>query len=741
MYKQLTSPAVEDADKDDTKKAVTGKRSHGEVDKASTPGRSKRSKSKSEDPESSKKAKAQGGKKSNLATSTIRYDQIGGIDDILQEVREIIEYPIRHPEIFVHLGVEPPRGVLLHGPPGCGKTMLANAMAGELGVPFLKKSAPELVTGMSGESEKQIRELFAEAAAQAPCILFLDEIDAITPKRQNAAKDMERRIVAQLLTCMDEIAFDKTGSKAVIVIGATNRPDAIDDALRRAGRFDREISLGIPDEKARSRILQTMCQNMRLEGDFDYDEIAHLTPGFVGADLSALTKEAAVIAINRIFKGILGVGGMSDNAAAAAAATALFATKQEEATPASKELPASMFDDKEGGEETDNDAPTEPAEPAAPAEPEAPAEPAAPAEGTGAGDAEDQVDAMDTEEPLQEDKGNLEHRNQAEMDVKRRASVSDFMRDSQALTAEELAPLAITMDDFREATNKVQPSSKREGFTTVPDVNWEQVGALGSAKAELRMCITEPIRDPDRYVRLGIATPAGVCLYGPPGCGKTLVAKAVAKDAGANFISVKGPELLNKYVGESERAVRQVFSRAQASSPCIIFFDEMDALCPRRGGDGNQATERVVNQLLTELDGIETRRQVFVIAATNRPDIMDPAILRPGRLDKLICVHLPDADGRVDILKAVSSKTPLDPMVDLDKVARDSRCDGFSGADLAALAREAALETIRHPNTSGNRDIVRPEHFEAALNLVKRSVTAEDAKRCLMINQKSRKGN
>jgi len=324
--------------------------------------------------------------------------------------------------------------------------------------------------------------------------------------------------------------------------------------------------------------------------------------------------------------------------------------------------------------------------------------------------------------------------------VQARSSISDKMAEMETLSPEALAPLAITMADFRIAVTKVQPSSKREGFTTRPDVSWDQVGALGAARDELRMCICEPIRDPARYQRLGIATPAGVCLYGPPGCGKTLVAKAVANDAGANFIAIKGPELLNKYVGESEAAVRKVFSRAQASAPCIVFFDEMDALCPRRGSEGSQATERVVNQLLTELDGIESRRQVFVIAATNRPDIIDPAILRPGRLDKMVCVRLPDADGRVDILRAVTKKTPLAPGVDLEAIGRDPRCDGFSGADLAALAREAALETIRKSSPGDCiEELVGPHHFEAALDLVRPSVTPEDALRCMEMDRTMRR--
>ncbi|RHY83476.1 hypothetical protein DYB35_009990 [Aphanomyces astaci] len=423
---------------------------------------------------------------------TTRYTDFGGINSILKEVQELIEYPLTHPEIYTHLGVEPPRGILLHGPPGTGKTMLANAIAGESGACFLKVSAPEIVSGMSGESEQKVRELFEQAIANAPSIIFIDEIDAITPKRENSSRGMEKRIVAQLLTSTDTLNLENTGGKPVLIIGATNRPNDLDPALRRAGRFDREICLGIPDEPSRERILRVLASKMRLSGDMDFKDLARRTPGFVGADLVSLTKEAAVLAVNRIFSTLLTT------------------------TPVPPHGPA---------EDVDDDA---------------------------------------------------------------RRTVNDEIRSVAPFTAEQLEPLRVDMMDFLNALPKVQPSSKREGFATIPDVSWSDVGALVQVRAELVLSILHPLQHPERFAALGLKMPAGVLLYGPPGCGKTLLAKAIANESGANFISIKGPELLDKYVGESERAVRQVFERARASSPCIVFFDELDALCPRRGAFFNR---------------------------------------------------------------------------------------------------------------------------------------------------------
>ncbi|KAL4109820.1 hypothetical protein PRIC1_001515 [Phytophthora ramorum] len=572
---------------------------------------------------------------------TTRYSDVGGIQAILQEVRELIEYPLTHPEVYAHLGVEPPRGVLLHGPPGTGKSMLAHAIAGECGATFLKISAPEVVSGMSGESEQKLRELFDEAIARAPSIIFIDEIDAITPKRETSARGMEKRIVAQLLTSTDSLSLANTGGKPVVLIGATNRPDALDSALRRAGRFDREICLGIPDEEAREKILRVLARKMTLEGDFDFAALARRTPGYVGADLVSLTKEAAVGAVNRIFTNI-----------------------NTERTVKSEGDAASV-----SAETETSDAVT----------------------------SEDAMEVDATYDNPAETTKNAEETPSAADDL--RAQVEPF-------TEAQLAPLSITMADFEAAIPKVQPSSKREGFATIPDVTWDDIGALTEVRDELSLAILQPIAHPERFAALGLSMPAGVLLYGPPGCGKTLLAKAIAHESGANFISIKGPELLDKYVGESERSVRQVFQRARASSPCVVFFDELDALAPRRsggaGGDsgGNGVSERVVNQLLTEMDGLDGRRNVFVIAATNRPDIIDPAMLRPGRLDKLLYVPLPRASERHQILKTISAKCAMAPSVQLESVAADPRCEGFSGADLSALVREAGITALRETDFS-----------------------------------------
>lgn len=581
---------------------------------------------------------------------SVRYADVGGVEHHLQELRELCEYPLRHPEIYDHLGVRPPRGILLHGPPGTGKTLLAHAIAGELGVAFFRLAAPEIVSGMSGESEEKVRNLFTEASRCAPSIIFIDEIDAITSKRESNARGMELRIVAQLLTCMDGVG---EGSDGVLVIGATNRPDALDPALRRAGRFDREICLGIPDAQARERVLGVLVAKMRISGDVDFKSIAKRTPGFVGADLAALTKEAAVIAVNRIFQYL--------------------------------EDPENKPSDDIQSNELDDD---------------------------------------------------------PDVELEKRNLVSQRLRAiATPLTQEQLAPLSVEMSDFEAALPKVQPSSLREGFATVPSVTWEEVGALANAREELTLAISEPIRRPERFRSMGLTVPAGVLLFGPPGCGKSLLAKAIAGSSGANFISIKGPELLNKYVGESERAVRQVFSRARSSAPCIVFFDELDALCPRRdsagGGssEGNGVSERVVNQLLTEMDGLDARKSVFVIAATNRPELIDPAMLRPGRLDRLVYVPVPNTSDRIAILKACTRRTPLAPEVDLKSIAKDTRLKGFSGADLAALVREAAVNALWTSGALQGEDQEQEEeeapkvtmsNFEHAIGRVAPSISEHD---------------
>ncbi|KAJ1728843.1 Ribosome biogenesis ATPase rix7 [Coemansia sp. Benny D160-2] len=505
---------------------------------------------------------------------------------------------------------------------------------------------------MSGESEKKLREVFEEARELAPCIVFIDEIDAITPKRENAQREMERRIVAQMLTCIDDISWDKTNNKPVMLIGATNRPDSLDPALRRAGRFDREIAMSVPDEDARQQILEVLCSKLLLSGDFNIKELAKLTPGYVGADLIALT-------------------------------TAADSETSTEANNRSSNIPSTpvLWDAKPATE-------------------------------------------------------------------KIRTIASFLASHPDPLSDDELAPLAITNSDFLEALKKVQPSAKREGFATVPGVTWSDIGALSKVREELRMAVVEPIRHPEIFAQVGITAPAGVLLWGPPGNGKTLLAKAIANESHTNFISVKGGELMSKYVGDSERAVRQVFARARASSPCVIFFDELDALCSRRSGEQNEASARVVNTLLTEIDGMESRKRVYVIAATNRPDIIDPAMLRPGRLDKLLYIELPTPSERADILSTLSKKTPLGDDVDLGSIASDERCTGFSGADLAGLVREASVMALRSvfftqdkdtgstltpvndgPLKTRSKILVTKEHFDIALSRTSPSVSANDMKR------------
>jgi ribosome biogenesis ATPase len=551
-------------------------------------------------------------------------------------------------------------------------------VAGQLGVPFFRVSAPELVSGVSGESESRIRNLFQAASDLAPSLIFLDEIDAVAPKRGSdsgggGSRGMEKRMVAQLLTSMDQVApHNNRNQNVVVVLAATNRPDSIDPALRRAGRFDKEILLGVPDEEAREHILCSMTKGMRLQGNdgpggcletdstvaltsgatavdktFDFKLLARKTPGFVGADIKSLAKEAAVVAINRIFRDVLRDTSMNDG-------TALRTDKQHE--------------------------------------------------------------------PVSYD--------------------SNMLANVQPLTSEELSPLFVTMDDFLAAIPMVQPSSQREGFATVPDVSWDDIGALQSIREELTISVLEPIRAPEKFKALGLQLPAGVMLYGPPGCGKTLLAKAIAHESGANFISVKGPELLDKYVGESERAVRVLFERARSSSPCIIFFDELDSLVPRRGADagGSGVSERVVNQLLTEMDGLESRRSVFVIAATNRPELIDPAMMRPGRLDKLLYVPLPIPSERVSILRALSSNVSLGPDVDLERIGGSPRAEGYSGADCAALLREAGLAVLKEEMAAslslssdekgGSVELrIMAKHFDAAFDSVMPSVSKKDQAR------------
>lgn len=614
-----------------------------------------------------------------LQYPSLNFEDVGGNEETLKEVCKLLIH-MRHPEVYQHLGVVPPRGFLLHGPPGCGKTLLAQAVAGELKLPLLRVSSPELVSGVSGESEQKLRDLFDLAMSSAPCILFIDEIDAITPKREVASKDMERRIVAQLLTCMDELNSGKTMVQ-VLVIGATNRPDSLDPALRRAGRFDREICLGIPDQVARLRILKTLCRKLKLGEDFDFQLLARLTPGYVGADLMALSREAAMCAVNRILL-------------------------QVQKRPEGHSPEEMLSSDEHIAAKTEEKEP--------------------PAERTSG--AQDELGLQ----------GEL-------------LSLMSLLKNTDAVPQEELACLSICMSDFQSSLANVQPSAKREGFATVPDVTWADVGALQDIREELTMAILAPVRSPEQFQALGLSSPSGVLLAGPPGCGKTLLAKAVANESGLNFISVKGPELLNMYVGESERAVRQVFQRGRNSAPCVIFFDEVDALCPRRSGHESGASVRVVNQLLTEMDGLESRQQVFIMAATNRPDIIDPAVLRPGRLDKTLYVGLPPPADRHAILLTITrggTKPQLEQDVCLQEIAFDERCDCFTGADLSALVREASVNALRAHLKSGDSTGGFPTHasstsssegrvadikvsrqdFEGAFDKVRPSVSKMDQK-------------
>ncbi|KAF8315865.1 AAA-domain-containing protein [Clavulina sp. PMI_390] len=598
-------------------------------------------------------------KDKDYSPPTARLSDLGGVQTCVEKILELVAMPIAHPEVYIHTGVQPPRGVLLHGPPGCGKTLLANAIAGEVGVPFISISAPSIVSGMSGESEKTLREAFDEAAKHAPAILFIDEIDAITPKRESAQREMERRIVAQFLTCMDELSWEKTDNKPVIVIGATNRPDSLDSALRRAGRFDHEIAMTVPDEVGREQILRVHSARLKLSGDFNFKALAKATPGYVGADLGALTGAAGVIAVKRIFR------ELAEKPLAFVAAAA--APRQEERAQVmeveGENDDAMLVDEDSAGSQL--------------------AQPPLPSAIDGPPSSSTALQPSDITKPLP------------------LGTISSFLATHPSpLTPNELAPLTITYADFLTALTQVQPSSKREGFATIPDVTWRDIGALRNIREELQMAIVQPIRRPEIFKRVGVSSSVGVLMWGPPGCGKTLLAKAVARESRANFISVKGPELLNKYVGESERAVRQVFMRAQSSSPCVVFFDELDALVPRRDDSLSEASARVVNTLLTELDGLSTRKEVYVIAATNRPDMIDPAMCRPGRLDKLLYVDLPDAEGRADIVKTVLRKVPLggekeQTLNAILDVVRSAQCDGYSGADLAALVREAGVLALR----------------------------------------------
>jgi transitional endoplasmic reticulum ATPase len=526
----------------------------------------------------------------------VTYDDIGGIGDTLKQVRELIELPLKHPELFQRLGIDPPKGVLLYGPPGTGKTLLARAVANESDAKFFHIAGPEIMGRFYGESEGRLREIFQQAQQQAPSIVFIDEIDSIAPKREEVTGEVERRVVAQLLTLLDGLEPRQN----VVVIGATNRVDAVDEALRRPGRFDREIIIGVPDVKGRREILAIHTRGMPLADDVDLDELARISYGYVGADMAALAREAAMETLRRY-------------------------------------LP--------------------------------------------------------------------------EIDL-----------DSGEIEPELLEKLRVIRDDFLNAIKRVQPSALREIMIEMPTVGWDDIGGLDAAKRELREGIELPLKHPEAFTRLGIRPAKGFLLFGPPGTGKTLLAKAVAREAEANFIATKSSDLLSKWYGESEQQVSRLFQRARQVAPTVIFIDEIDSLAPTRGGGlGEPAvTERVVNTLLAEMDGLEELRGVVVIAASNRPALLDPALLRPGRFDDLVYVTVPERAGRLHILRIHTSKMPLADNVDIEGLA--DRTNGYTGADLEDLVRRAGLEALREDIAAAT---VEARHFEAAIKETRASVTKE----------------
>ncbi|KAA0011544.1 MAG: CDC48 family AAA ATPase [Thermoplasmata archaeon] len=533
-------------------------------------------------------------KEEMLRLPQISYEDIGGLHEEIMKIREMIELPLKHPELFERLGIDPPKGVLLHGPPGTGKTLIARAVANESGASFFTINGPEIMSKFYGQSEENLRKTFEEAEKNAPSIIFIDEIDAIAPKREEVHGEVERRVVSQLLTLMDGLK----GRGKLIVIGATNRPDSLDPALRRPGRFDREIEIGVPDRNGRKEILQIHTRGMPLADDVDLDSLADITHGFVGADLAALAREAAMNALRRY-------------------------------------LPE-----------------------------------------------------IDLDKPI---------------------------------PTEILEKMVVTMKDFKEALKAIEPSALREVLIEIPKVKWSDIGGLHEVKQRLREAVEWPLKNPKVFKRMGIRPPKGILLYGPPGTGKTLLAKAVATESEANFLSIKGPEIFSKWVGESEKAIREVFKKAKQTAPSIVFLDEIDAIAPRRGGyEGTRVTETVVNQLLTSIDGLEQMSDVVVIGATNRPDILDPSLLRPGRFDELVLVGIPDKEARMEIFKIHTANMPLADDVDLEELA--DLTDGYVGADIEAICREAGMIALREDE---NAKEVRREHFMKAMENIHPSVDEE----------------
>jgi transitional endoplasmic reticulum ATPase len=526
----------------------------------------------------------------------VTYEDIGGLHEEIRRTREMIELPLRHPELFQRLGIEPPKGVLLYGPPGCGKTLLAKAVASESEANFFSINGPEIMSKFYGESEKRLREIFEKAQKNAPSIIFVDELDAIAPKREEVTGEVERRVVAQLLALMD--GLETRGN--IIVIGATNRVNAIDPALRRPGRFDREIELGVPDKQGRLEILQIHTRGMPLAQDVKLQEFSNITHGYTGADISALCREAAMKALRRYLPEI----------------------------------------------------------------------------------------------NLQED---------------------------QQIPPDLLEKMEVIADDFMLAFREITPTAMREVYIEIPSVHWTDVGGLDKVKQNLIESVEWPIKYPNRFKQVGIEPPKGVLLYGAPGCGKTLLAKAVATEGEMNFISIKGPEIFSKWVGESEKAIREIFRKGRMAAPSVIFIDEVDSIIPRRGAGYSDSgvTSRVISQLLTEMDGLESLQNVMVIAATNRPDILDPAMLRPGRFDRLIYVPAPDEDSRLEILKIYTKDMPLADDVDLNRLAQETK--GYSGADIASLCREAGMHVLRNSTTYK----VSMESFRRAMETIGPSITLE----------------
>ena len=527
----------------------------------------------------------------------VRYEDIGGLKEETEAIREMVEIPMKHPEVFKRLGISPPKGVLLYGPPGCGKTLLAKAVATESDAHFIALNGPEMISKWYGQSEENLRKVFEEAKENAPSIIFMDEIDAIAPKREEVTGEVEKRVVSQLLTLMD--GLEARGD--VIVIAATNRPDSIDPALRRPGRFDREIEIRVPDKAARKEIFQIHTRGMPLASDVNLDEFVEVTHGFTGADIAALCREAAMRALRRVLPELKKAG-------------------------------------------------------------------------------------------------------------------------DSGLSKEVLNKLVIHRSDFIDALKKVEPSAMREVQVEVPKTRWDDIGGLEKVKEELREAVEWPIKYAETFERLGITPPKGVLLIGPPGCGKTLLARAVATESNANFISVKGPAVISKWVGESERAIREIFKRARQVAPSIIFFDELDSIAAVRGfGDTSGVYERLVDQLLVELDGLEELHEVVVIGATNRPDLIDPSLLRPGRFDKILFIPLPDREGRKGIFSVQLRRMPLAKDVSIDALV--DATDGFTGADIAALCKEAGLYAIRENKAAKE---VSMKHFKQALEKIKPSLSKEE---------------